>query len=181
MIIDDFQIPMSRLYYIKSYLHLTPKYDQSLIVRDIAYFDGTDVHVNNKLDVFLPFPKTNPATGKIEEQKTSPSSTPVIVHIHGGGWIRGGRTDEQRGGPVAGRTCAREGFVGVVVSYRLARISLVSFIAWALIFGLAIIIVGIALLSWQLIAGYAIFMIAAYAYNAFYRVRKAVNLDHVSE
>lgn len=181
MLIDDFQIRMSRLYYIKSSLHLTPKYDQGLIIRDIAYFDGTDAHVNNKLDIFLPFPKINPVTGTIDEQETSRRSIPVIVHIHGGGWIRGSRTDEQRGGPIAGRTCAREGFVGVVVSYRLARISLLSFIAWALIFGLAIIIVGIALLSWQLIAGYAIFMIAAYAYNAFYRVRKPVNLDHVSE
>lgn len=160
-------------YSIQYRLRLTPKYDQSLIVRDIAYFSGTDAHVNNKLDIFLPFPQT--------ESETSRNSTPIIVHIHGGGWIRGSRTDEQRGGPIAGRTCAREGFVGVVVSYRLARISLVSFIAWALIFGLVIIIIGIGLFSWQLITGYAAFMIIAYTYNALYRVRKSVNLDHVSE
>lgn len=162
---------MSLLYSIKSRLRLTPKYDQSLIVRDIAYFSGTDAHVNNKLDIFRPFPSTQSATR---------SSIPIIVHIHGGGWIRGSRSDEQRGGPSAGRTCAREGFVGVVVSYRLARISLVSFIAWTLIFGLVIIIIGIALFSWQLITGYFAFMIFAYAYNALYRVRKSVNLDHVS-
>jgi hypothetical protein len=172
---------MSNLYYLKSRLHLTPKYDQSLIIRNIAYFSGLDAHVNNKLDIFLPFPKENSTATSNQEQQTTKKQTPIIFHVHGGGWIRGSRTDEQRGGPIAGRTCAREGFVGVVISYRLARISLLSFFAWALIFGLIIIIIGLALLSWQLITGYVAFMTFAYAYNLLYRVRKPVNVEHVSQ
>jgi len=100
-----------------------------------------DAHVNNKLDIFLPFPKENSTATSNQEQETTKKLIPIIFHVHGGGWIRGSRTDEQRGSPIAGRTCAREGFVGVVISYRLARISFISFFAWALIFGLIIIII----------------------------------------
>ena len=180
-LVHIFLLQMAKLYYLKSLLHLAPKYDQSLIIRDIVYSSGSDAHVNNKLDIFLPLPAMTSATTANQEQETIRKPIPIIVHVHGGGWIRGSRTDEQRGGPVAGRTCAREGFVGVVVSYRLARISLLSFVAWALIFGLVIIIIGLALLSWQLITGYVAFMTFAYAYNFFYRVRKAVNVEHVSK
>jgi hypothetical protein len=172
---------MSYIYYFKRLLHITPKYDQSLIVRNIAYFSGSDAHVNHKLDIFLPFPKPISVTTSNEEQETSKTQTPIIVHIHGGGWVRGTRTSESRGGPVVGQTCAREGFVGVVVSYRLARSSPISFLAWSLIFGLIIIIIGLALLSWQLITGYIAFMMFAYAYNSLYKVRTPVNVEHVSE
>jgi hypothetical protein len=172
---------MSKIYYLKSQLRLVPKYDQSLIIRDIAYFSGSDAHVNNKLDIFLPIPKANLTTTGNQVQESMKKQTPIIFHVHGGGWIYGSRTDEQRGGPVAGRTCAREGFVGVVISYRLARVSLLSFFSWALIFGLVIIIIGLALLSWQLITGYIAFMVFAYAYNLLIRVRKPVNVEHVSQ
>ncbi|CAM2702755.1 unnamed protein product [Rotaria socialis] len=90
---------MSFIYYLKCLLHLTPKYDQSLIIRDVD---------------------SSVATSD-EQQDTSKKRIPIIVHIPGGGWIRGS--------PTVGRTCAREGFIGVVVSYRLARRSLLSFLA----------------------------------------------------
>ncbi|CAF3271420.1 unnamed protein product [Rotaria socialis] len=113
---------MSFIYYLKCLLHLTPKYDQSLIIRDVAYFSGSDAHVDNKLDIFLPFPKVDSSVATSDEQQdTSKKRIPIIVHIPGGGWIRGS--------PTVGRTCAREGFIGVVVSYRLARRSLLSFLA----------------------------------------------------
>jgi len=172
---------MSYIYYLKRVLHITPKYDQSLIIRNVAYFSGSDAHVNHKLDIFLPFPKASSTTTPNVQQETTKKETPIVVHVHGGGWTRGTRTSEWRGGPTVGRTCAREGFVGVVVSYRLARISLISFLAWSFIFGLIIIIIGLALLSWQLITGYIAFMTFAYAYNFLYKVRKPVNVEHVSE
>ncbi|CAF4619965.1 unnamed protein product, partial [Rotaria magnacalcarata] len=75
---------------------------------------------------------------------------------------------------------AKEGFVGVVASYRLARISPISFFTWSFIFGLIILITSLAILSWQLITGYVAFMIVAYAYKFLYKVRIPVNLEHVS-
>ncbi len=171
---------MSYVHYIKRFFHLTPKYDQSLIIRNIAYFSGSDAHVNHKLDIFLPFPQASSVRTTNEQQETTRKQTPVIVHIHGGGWARGSRTSEWRGGPPVGRTCAREGFVGVVVSYRLARIALISFLAWSFIFGLVIIIIGLALLSWQLITGYIAFMTIIYIYHFLFKVRRPVNVEHVS-
>lgn len=173
---------MSYKYHVKRFFRLTPKYDQSLIVRDVAYFPGSNAHVNHKLDIFLPFPKANPpAEVSNEQQETNRQRIPIVVHVHGGGWIRGTRSNEWRGGPTIGRTCAREGFVGVVLSYRLARISLISFLAWSLSFGLIIIIIGLGLLSWQLITGYVAFMAFMYGYNVLYRVRVPVHIEHVSE
>ncbi|CAF0895069.1 unnamed protein product [Adineta ricciae] len=166
---------------LKSLLHITPTYDPSLTVRNIAYFSGVDAHVNNKLDIFLPAGRANSVQTFTAQTEIDRRRIPVIVHVHGGGWVRGSRTSEGRGGPTVGRTCAQEGFVGVVISYRLARISLISYLAWSLIFGLVIIIVGIGLLSWQLIAGYVAFMAVAYGYNFFYKVRKPVNIDHMMD
>ena len=164
---------------LKRFLRLTPRYDPSLTIRDIAYFSGSDAHVNHKLNIFLPT-LPNDADLPSPEANTDQKHIPVIVHVHGGGWVRGNRTSERRGGPTVGRTCARHGYVGVVISYRLARISVVSFLAWSLIFGLIIIIIGLALLSWQLITGYFAFMIAMYAYHFLRRVRSPVNIEHVS-
>ncbi|CAF2405934.1 unnamed protein product [Rotaria sp. Silwood2] len=173
---------MSYHHYLKRLLRITPKYDQSLIIRNVAYFSGSNAHVNNKMDIFLPFPNSNLSVLiSAEQQETNNKQIPVIVHIHGGGWVRGSRTNEWRGGPTVGRTCAREGFVGIVVSYRLARISLISFIAWSFVFGLIIIIIGLSLLSWQLITGYVAFMTFAYAYNFLYKVRVPVNVEDMMD
>ena len=167
---------MSVLLSLKRFLHLTPAYDPSLTVRNVAYFSGSDAHVNHKLDIFLPAASNDARERPAEGQ----AGIPIIVHVHGGGWVRGSRSHERRGGPTVGRSCAQQGFVGIVVSYRLARISLMSYLAWSFIFGLAIIVVGLALLSWQLITGYLTFMLAAYAYHFFFRVRVPVNVEHVS-
>ncbi|CAF0934009.1 unnamed protein product [Rotaria sp. Silwood1] len=170
---------MSILSYLARHLYLTSNYDPSLIVRDVAYFSGTDAHVNHKLDIFLPVPSKTLLSPSDDEEPQK--KIPIIVHIHGGGWVRGSRKNEWRGGPVVGRTCAKEGFVGVIASYRLARMSLISFATWAFIFGLIILITSLILLSWQLITGYIIFMSAAYAYNFLYQVRIPVNLDHMAD
>ncbi|CAF0754483.1 unnamed protein product [Adineta steineri] len=168
---------MSILSSLARRLHLTPQYDPSLIIRDVAYFSGSDAHVNHKLDIFLPAPSTNllSSTDEGDTQK----KVPIIVHIHGGGWVRGSRTNEWRGGPSVGRTCAKEGLVGVVVSYRLASPSLLSFLTWSLIFGLIIAIPSVAFLSWQLFTGYIAFMAVIYAYKLFYGVREPVNVHHM--
>ena len=170
---------MSILSYLARHLRLTPRYDPSLTIRDVAYFSGTDAHVNHKLDIFLPAPSTNLLSSN-DDTEESQKKVPIIIHVHGGGWVRGTRTNEWRGGPTVGRTCAKEGFVGVVVSYRLARTSLASFAAWSFIFGLIILITALALLSWQLITGYVLFMALIYVYNFLYKVRTPVNVEHVS-
>jgi hypothetical protein len=170
---------MSILSYLARHLHLIPSYDPSLIIRDVAYFSGSDAHVNHKLDIFLPSLSNNLLTSSTNEGEESEKKVPIIVHVHGGGWVRGSRTNEWRGGPTVGRTCAKEGFVGIVVSYRLARISLISYITWSLILGLIISITSLALFSWQLITGYIAVMVAFYAYNFLYKVRRPVDLDHV--
>ena len=151
-------------------LRLTEKDDPLLTIRDVAYFSGSDAHVNHKLDIYLP------ALPKQTDQK----HIPVVVHIHGGAWVHGSRSNRLQGGPLIGRTCARHGYVGVVVSYRLASTSLVSFLAWSFILGLIIFVVGLALASRLLISGYIALAITAYAYLFLYRVRVPVNIDHVS-
>ena len=167
-------------------LRLIPTYDPSSTIRDVAYFSGTDAHVNHKLDLFLPSANSSKLlekTAATDEQESPDTAaakkTPIIIHVHGGGWVRGSRTNEWRGGPSVGRSCAKEGYVGVIVSYRLARVSPVSFFTWSIIFGLAISIVSLFLRSWQLITGYAVFMSVAYAYNFLYQVRTPVHLEHV--
>ena len=45
---------------------------------------------------------------------------PVVMFVHGGGWMRGNRRDYFRGGPVVGKALAARGFLVVVPSYRLA-------------------------------------------------------------
>ena len=162
---------MTIISYLRHLLHLTPHYDPTLTIRNLAYFDSNDAHVNHKMDIFLP---AVPATSS-----TTENQLPVVVHVHGGGWVRGSRIDEGRGGPTVGRTVARHGYVGVVVSYRLARISLLSYLAWSFIFGLIIIIVGAAILSWQLVVGYLICMIGVYLYHLLFQVRSPVHIEHV--
>ena len=174
---------MSTLSNLARRLRLIPNYDPSLIIRDVAYFSGSDAHVNHKLDIFLPSTSTKLLSPSNTEESTEGESqrkVPIIVHVHGGGWVRGSRTNEWRGGPAVGRSCAKEGFVGVVASYRLARISPISFTAWSLIFGLILLIISLALRSWQLIAGYICFMLAIYVYRFVCKGRTAVNLEHVS-
>jgi hypothetical protein len=169
---------MSPFTSLARFLRLIPTDDPSSIIRNVAYFTGSDAHVNHKLDIFLP-PTTSPTLLTPSEEAEPEKKVPIILHVHGGGWVRGSRTNEWRGGPVVGRASAQEGFVGVVVSYRLARISPTSLTAWTVIFGLILLIIAIPLRSWQLVTGYAVFMIIAYSYNFLFRVRTPVHLEHV--
>ncbi|CAF0826250.1 unnamed protein product [Adineta ricciae] len=169
---------MSFLSYLARLLHLTPYHDPSLIIRNVAYFSGSDAHVNHKLDIFLPSPSPKSLLASTDEN-ISQKKVPIVVHIHGGGWVRGSRTNEWRGGPSVGRMCAKEGLVGVVVSYRLARVSLVSFTTWAFTLGLIVAIISLSLSSWQLFTGYLAFMTVIYVYNFLYKVRVPVNIEHM--
>ena len=84
-------------------------YAEKIMVHpDIPYMaidDGLDKH---KLDVWVPI-----GAG------TSLKDLPIVVHFHGGGWIRGDRKDEFRGAPAACRQYASNGIVAVAPSYRL--------------------------------------------------------------
>ena len=76
-------------------------------VANIAYKPSTapgfDTE-NNRLDVYVPRPAAAPR--------------PVVFFIHGGSWSSGGKDDFLY--KAIGRRLARQGFVGVVISYRLA-------------------------------------------------------------
>jgi carboxylesterase type B len=53
-------------------------------------------------------------------QDISKVSLPVVIHVHGGGWKRGDRSIAFYGAPYMGAGYARNGFISVTVSYRLA-------------------------------------------------------------
>jgi acetyl esterase/lipase len=75
------------------------------ITRD--HFYGPDAR--NRLDVF---------------RKGKPSRAPVLVYVHGGGFVMGDKTRE--GSPFydnVGQWAAQQGFVGVTMTYRLAPAS----------------------------------------------------------
>ncbi len=70
--------------------------------KDIVYRDGAEEDAGkHKLDIYVPKEKSN---------------TPVLFFIHGGSWRSGDRSNY----PPLGNRFAREGFVTVVPSYRLA-------------------------------------------------------------
>lgn len=70
---------------------------------DLAYGD----HPRQKLDVYRPL-------GAHE-------SVPVLVWVHGGGFLRGDKGDAERWPNAhAGRFAAAAGFLGIVINYRLA-------------------------------------------------------------
>jgi acetyl esterase/lipase len=74
------------------------------IASDLAY--GTDVR--QRLDIYRPDSAPKPATAAAE-------MLPIIVSLHGGGFIRGDKRERAN----VGLRLAREGFVVVVPSYRL--------------------------------------------------------------
>src|SRR3954470_5711226 len=71
-------------------------------VLDVAYWQGDDFDgLKNRLDVYAP---------------KGPGPYPVVVFVHGGGWVLGDR--QQPGGnyPQLGRRLAGEGIVAMVIS-----------------------------------------------------------------
>ena len=70
---------------------------------DIAYGE----HPRQRLDLYSP--------------KGGADLAPVFVWVHGGGFLRGDKGDEERWPNAhAGRFAARAGYLGVVINYRLA-------------------------------------------------------------
>jgi arylformamidase len=73
------------------------------VASDIAYGE----HPRHRLDVYGPIGTTRPA--------------PVFIWVHGGGFLRGDKGDAERWPNAnAGRFAANEGFLGIVINYRLA-------------------------------------------------------------
>jgi len=75
-------------------------------VRDVAYWQGEELdEQKHKLDVYVP---------------AGEGPHPVVVFVHGGGWILGDR--QQPGGnyTLLGRRLANQGVLAMVISYRLA-------------------------------------------------------------
>jgi acetyl esterase/lipase len=75
-------------------------------VRDVAYWEGEEFdEKKHRLDIYSP---------------KGEGPHPVVVFVHGGGWIIGDR--QQPGGNYAqlGRRLASQGVVAMVISYRLA-------------------------------------------------------------
>lgn len=75
-------------------------------VHDLAYWEGDGFDDSkHRLDVYAP---------------KGPGPYPVVVFVHGGGWILGDR--QQPGGnyPQLGRRLANQGVVAMIISYRLA-------------------------------------------------------------
>ena len=75
----------------------------SAVATDIAYGE----HPRQRLDVYAPANAAGPA--------------PLFIWVHGGGFLRGDKGDAERWPNAnAGRFAANEGFLGVVMNYRLA-------------------------------------------------------------
>jgi triacylglycerol lipase len=71
--------------------------------RDVAY--GTNER--HRLDVYCPADR--------------PSSVPIIIWLHGGGFMRGDKGDNDNWQNAnAGAAAARQGYLGIVMNYRLA-------------------------------------------------------------
>eukprot|EP01006_Ploeotia_vitrea_P012754 TRINITY_DN33687_c0_g1_i1.p1 TRINITY_DN33687_c0_g1~~TRINITY_DN33687_c0_g1_i1.p1 ORF type:complete len:341 (-),score=26.44 TRINITY_DN33687_c0_g1_i1:25-1047(-) len=90
------------------------------VLRDIPYKQSTvtdkDVtpetafHSKHHLDIYIP-----------EKEPTEGALYPVVVHVHGGGWVRGDRQRAFYGAPAMSQAFARNNFLAVAPSYRLKK------------------------------------------------------------
>jgi hypothetical protein len=85
------------------------------IVRNIPYIAGSSVW-KNALDVYLPHIPTDDAARLAQLRRQ-----PLVIHIHGGGWVRGDRAHNFYGAPGISAAFAKMGFVTVAPSYRLGE------------------------------------------------------------
>lgn len=77
---------------------------------------GNSVRGKNLLDIYIP---RDDALGK-DLHEVGGKPLPVMIHMHGGGWVRGDRKDAFRGAPSFCIAYAHMGFVAVAPSYRLS-------------------------------------------------------------
>jgi poly(3-hydroxybutyrate) depolymerase len=80
-----------------------------LVKHDVPYIIpefGAPTNPKHRLDVYLPV-------------RSLRQGLPLVVHFHGGGWVRGDRADEFRGAPAVCRALAAAGCVAIAPSYRL--------------------------------------------------------------
>lgn len=82
---------------------LRPPFDHAEITRNLTY--GPEHR--NHADLYLP---TSPVTA------TSPAGAPMVLQIHGGGWISGSKG--QQGQPLLSHFTSR-GWIGVAINYRM--------------------------------------------------------------
>ena len=77
------------------------------LISDIAYVAGG--HPKQKLDIYTP------------QEIPGSTSLPVVIHVHGGGWVRGDKGRRFYGSPDMAAGYARRGIIAVAPSYRLGH------------------------------------------------------------
>lgn len=77
---------------------------QPPLVTDVSY----GPHERHRLDIYRP------------AHATQNSKLPVLVFVHGGGFLKGDKGDSHWYNASVGRFAAQQGFIGVVLNYRLA-------------------------------------------------------------
>lgn len=115
---------------------------QGKIIEDISYYNrlgSRNTHDHEQtlldkesgrhtLDIYLPV--RNEVETKTDKKK---KLSPVVIHVHGGGWQRGNKSNEWRGGPTFGRRLSKEGYTTIVLSYRLSDVNRFVLTFWSLI------------------------------------------------
>ncbi|GMH62536.1 hypothetical protein TrLO_g2983 [Triparma laevis f. longispina] len=107
-----------------------PKWDTITIVNDtpirrlmnVPYSPPISADPMQKLDIY--FPPTHPAVNLPSNltflpTHSPPNPLPVLVHIHGGGWARGGKATWAHGAPSICKALCAQGVIAISVGYRL--------------------------------------------------------------
>lgn len=89
---------------LRSAVHDDPKAAREVI--NVAYYTGPDAdQAKHRLNLFVP---------------EAPGPRPVVVFVHGGGWIFGDRNIAFDQYTKVGRRLAQRGYLAAIISYRLA-------------------------------------------------------------
>lgn len=103
----------SRYFLSKYYDYTMSKMPDERVIRDIPY----GILTRHRLDIYRP-DIYRPEVTSLPSSVNQP--VPVVLHVHGGGWQRGSKDENLRGGPSAGKAYSSTNCVTVVISYRLA-------------------------------------------------------------
>ena len=85
------------------------------MVRGVAYCAGGQNDDKRRLDIYFPGGLDEPANAEAAMRR------PLVIHVHGGGWVRGDRSIGFYGAPAMANGYAHKGFVAVAPSYRLGQ------------------------------------------------------------